>query len=120
MTSDQPAAASIGSTLAGSLWANGPGAPGGGTGRMFVKGEFLGTVIGIPDSRTGIVMLPPAAGGHPAGARELRPTGPRAWFAGRPANELGLRNVAFEVSALRGQCPVRALAAHLPGSVTDR
>jgi catechol 2,3-dioxygenase-like lactoylglutathione lyase family enzyme len=25
--------------------------------RMFVKGEFLDTVIGIPDSRTEIVML---------------------------------------------------------------
>ena len=28
-------------------------------GRMFVEGEFLDTVIGIPDSRTEIVMLKP-------------------------------------------------------------
>jgi hypothetical protein len=27
--------------------------------RMFVEGEFLDTVIGIPDSRTEIVMLKP-------------------------------------------------------------
>ena len=27
--------------------------------RMFVEGEFLDTVIGIPDSRTEIVMLRP-------------------------------------------------------------
>src|SRR5213076_939416 len=30
--------------------------------RMFVEGEFLDTVIGIPDSRTEIVMLQPLAG----------------------------------------------------------
>ena len=32
-------------------------------GRMFVEGEFLDTVIGIPDSRTEIVMLRPPDGG---------------------------------------------------------
>ena len=31
--------------------------------RMFVEGEFLDTVIGIPDSRTEIVMLRPPDGG---------------------------------------------------------
>ena len=31
--------------------------------RMFVEGEFLGTVIGIPDSRTEVVMLRPLDGG---------------------------------------------------------
>lgn len=31
--------------------------------RMFVEGEFLDTVIGIPDSRTEIVMLQPPDGG---------------------------------------------------------
>jgi len=30
---------------------------------MFVEGEFLDTVIGIPDSRTEIVMLRPPDGG---------------------------------------------------------
>src|SRR4051794_24587842 len=32
-------------------------------GRTFVEGEFLDTVIGIPDSRTEIVMLRPPDGG---------------------------------------------------------
>ena len=32
-------------------------------GRTFVEGEFLDTVIGIPDSRTEIVMLKPPDGG---------------------------------------------------------
>jgi catechol 2,3-dioxygenase-like lactoylglutathione lyase family enzyme len=32
-------------------------------GRMFVEGEFLDTVIGIPGSRTEIVMLRPPDGG---------------------------------------------------------
>jgi catechol 2,3-dioxygenase-like lactoylglutathione lyase family enzyme len=31
--------------------------------RMFAEGEFLDTVIGIPDSRTEIVMLRPPDGG---------------------------------------------------------
>lgn len=32
-------------------------------GRTFLEGEFLDTVIGIPDSRTEIVMLRPPDGG---------------------------------------------------------
>jgi len=70
-------------------------------GRMFMEGEFVDTVIGIPDSRSEIVMLRPPDGG--AGlelARFTRPDhGP-----GSPAamsNELGLRNVAFEVDDLQ-------------------
>jgi catechol 2,3-dioxygenase-like lactoylglutathione lyase family enzyme len=69
-------------------------------GRMFVEGEFLDTVCGIPDSRTEIVMLRPPDGGT---ALELssfvrpdhEPGSPRAM-----ANEPGLRNVAFEVHDL--------------------
>src|SRR5215471_13559645 len=55
-------------------------------GRTFVEGEFLDTVCGIPHSRTEIVMLvrPDSVPGSPAAM----------------ANELGLRNVAFEVSDL--------------------
>jgi len=71
-------------------------------GRTFVEGEFLDTVIGIPGSRTEIVMLRPPDGGT---ALELSsfvrpdhlPGSPSA-----PANELGLRNVAFEVRDLTG------------------
>ena len=66
-------------------------------GRTFVEGTFVDTVTGIPDSRSEIVMLRPPDGGT---ALELssfvrpdhEPGSPEAM-----ANELGLRNVAFEV-----------------------
>ena len=70
-------------------------------GRTFVEGEFLDTVSGIPDSRTEIVMLrPPDGGARLELARFVRPD----HEPGSPAamaNELGLRNVAFEVDDLR-------------------
>ena len=66
-------------------------------GRTFVEGEFLDTVCGIPDSRTEIVMLrSPDDGAGLELARFVRPDA----VPGSPAamaNELGLRNVAFEV-----------------------
>ena len=69
-------------------------------GRMFVEGEFLDTVCGIPDSRTEIVMLrPPDGGTRLELGRFVRPDhepgSPNAM-----ANELGLRNIAFEVDDL--------------------
>ena len=66
-------------------------------GRTVVEGEFVDTVTGIPDVRSEIVMLRPPDGGtllelssfvrpdHVAGSQTAM------------ANELGLRNVAFEV-----------------------
>jgi catechol 2,3-dioxygenase-like lactoylglutathione lyase family enzyme len=78
-------------------------------GRTFVEGEFLDTVCGTPDSRTEIVMLRPPGGG--AGlelASFVRPN----HKPGSPdamANELGLRNVSFEVDDL--QSAVDGLAA---------
>ena len=70
-------------------------------GRMFVEGEFLDTVIGIPDSRTEIVMLRPPGGGTTIELSSFvrpdhEPGSPAAM-----ANELGLRNVAFQVDDLR-------------------
>jgi catechol 2,3-dioxygenase-like lactoylglutathione lyase family enzyme len=84
---------------------------------MFIEGEFLDTVIGIPGSRTEIIMLRPPDGGtrlelssfvHPA----HEPGSPAAM-----ANELGLRNVAFEVGDL--QAAVDELAAGGYGLVGD-
>ena len=77
--------------------------------RMFVEGEFLDTVIGIPDSRTEIVMLRPPDGGTRLELSSFvrpdhEPGSPTAM-----ANELGLRNVAFEVDDL--QAAVDRLAA---------
>jgi catechol 2,3-dioxygenase-like lactoylglutathione lyase family enzyme len=70
-------------------------------GRTFVEGEFVDTVTGIPGSRSHIVMLRPPEGSpglelssfvHP----EHEPGSPTAM-----ANQLGLRNVAFEVDDLQ-------------------
>ena len=70
-------------------------------GRAFVEGEFLDTVSGIPDSRTEIVMLKPPDGGTRLELSTfLRPDS----VPGSPAamaNELGLRNVSFEVDDLQ-------------------
>src|SRR2546421_7171934 len=70
-------------------------------GRTFVEGEFLDTVCGIPDSRTEIVMLkPPDNGTRLELSSFVRPDS----VPGSPdamANELGLRNVAFEVNDLQ-------------------
>jgi catechol 2,3-dioxygenase-like lactoylglutathione lyase family enzyme len=84
-------------------------------GRAFVEGEFIDTVIGIPDSRSEIVMLRPPGGG--AGVELARfdrpdhePGSPTAM-----ANELGLRNICFEVTDL--EAVVDGLAAKGHGLV---
>ena len=78
-------------------------------GRMFMEGDFVDTVIGIPNSRSEIVTLRPPDGGtrlelssfirpdHEPGSRNAM------------SNELGLRNVCFEVDDL--QAVVDRLAA---------
>ena len=70
-------------------------------GRMFMEGEFVDTVIGIPDSRSEIAMLRAPDGG--AGLElssfirpDHQPGSPRAM-----STEVGLRNVAFEVDDLQ-------------------
>ncbi len=86
-------------------------------GRMFVEGDFLDTVIGIPDSRTEIVMLrPPDGGTRLELSRFVRPDH-QPGSPGAMANELGLRNVAFEVDDL--QATVDRLAADGYGLVGD-
>ena len=70
-------------------------------GSTVVEGEFLDTVIGIPDSRAEIVMLRPPNGGT---LLELSTFVRPDHVPGSPAamaNELGLRNVAFEVDDLQ-------------------
>ena len=70
-------------------------------GRMFMEGEFVDTVIGIPSSRSEIVMLRPPDGGTGLELSSfIRPT----HEPGSPdamSNQLGLRNVAFEVDNLQ-------------------
>jgi catechol 2,3-dioxygenase-like lactoylglutathione lyase family enzyme len=70
-------------------------------GRMFVEGEFLDTVIGIPDSRTEIVMLRPPDGGTTLDLSSFVRPDHLPGSPAAPANELGLRNVAFEVDDVR-------------------
>ena len=78
-------------------------------GRMFVEGEFLDTVIGIPDSRTEIVMLKPPDGGTRLELSSFVRPDHEPGTPAAMANELGLRNVAFEVDDL--QAAVDRLAA---------
>jgi len=69
-------------------------------GRMVMEGEFVDTVIGIPNSRSEIVMLRPPDGGT---RLELSSFVRPDHVPGSPAamaNELGLRNVCFEVDDL--------------------
>ena len=86
--------------------------------RMIVEGEFLDTVIGIPDSRTEIVMLRPPDGGTGLELSSfIRPNHEPSSPDPMP-NELGLRNVTFEVDDL--QAILDRLAAdgyHLVGGV---
>jgi catechol 2,3-dioxygenase-like lactoylglutathione lyase family enzyme len=69
--------------------------------RMFVDGEFLDTVIGIPNSRTEIVMLQPPDGGTRLELSSFVRPDHLPGSPAAPANELGLRNVAFEVKDLQ-------------------
>jgi catechol 2,3-dioxygenase-like lactoylglutathione lyase family enzyme len=78
-------------------------------GRTFLEGEFLDTVSGIPNARTEIVLLRPPDGGTRLELSSFvrpdhEPGSPAAM-----ANELGLRNVSFEVDDL--QAAVDRLAA---------
>jgi catechol 2,3-dioxygenase-like lactoylglutathione lyase family enzyme len=71
-------------------------------GRMSMEGEFVDTVIGIPDSRSEIAMLRPPGGGT---GLELSSFSRPDHERGSPApmsNELGIRNVAFQVDDLDG------------------
>ena len=78
-------------------------------GRMVMEGEFVDTVIGIPNSRSEILTLVPPDGGtrlelssfiHP----DHTPGSPNSM-----STELGLRNIAFVVDDL--QADVDRLAA---------
>ena len=69
--------------------------------RMSVEGEFLDTVSGIPDSRTEIVMLRPPDGGTGLELSTVLRPDHEPGSPAAMANELGLRNVAFEVDDLQ-------------------
>lgn len=70
-------------------------------GRAFMEGDFVDTVIGIPNSRSEIVTLRPPGGGTGLELSSFirpdhEPGSPDAM-----SNHLGLRNVCFEVDSLQ-------------------
>jgi len=69
---------------------------------MAIEGEFLETVIGMPGSRTRIVMLRPPGGGTAVELSSFTRPDHEPGSPAAMANELGLRNVAFEVDDLQG------------------
>ncbi len=71
-------------------------------GRMFMEGEFVDTVIGIPNSRSEIVMLRPPDGGTGLELSSFIRPNHEPGSPGAMSNELGLRNVCFEVDNLQG------------------
>ena len=86
--------------------------------RMFMEGEFVDTVIGIPGSRSEIVMLRPPGGGAGLELSSFIRPGHEPGSPAAMSTELGLRNVASEVDDL--QAAVDRLAADgygLVGSV---
>ncbi len=69
-------------------------------GRTTIEGEFIDTVCGLPGARCRIVMLTPPDGGAKL---ELASFDTPDNLPGSPAamaNEVGLRNVSFEVGDL--------------------
>jgi catechol 2,3-dioxygenase-like lactoylglutathione lyase family enzyme len=89
-------------------------------GKMAVEGEFLDTVIGIPGSRTEIVMLQAPDGGTTLELSSFSRPDHLPGSPDAPANELGLRNVAFVVDDL--QAAVDSVAAdgyHLVGGIGE-
>ena len=71
-------------------------------GRMPMEGEFVDTVIGIPGSRSEIVMLRPPDGGTGLELSSFSRPDHEPGSPGAMSTELGLRNVAFEVDDLDG------------------
>jgi catechol 2,3-dioxygenase-like lactoylglutathione lyase family enzyme len=69
-------------------------------GRTFVEGEFVDTVTGIPGTRSEIVMLRPPDGGTALELSSFVTPAPEPGSPAAMANELGLRNVAFQVADL--------------------
>lgn len=70
-------------------------------GRTFVEGEFIDTVISIPDSRTEIVMLKTSDGDTTVELSSFVRPEPSPGSPAAMANELGLRSLAFQVDDLQ-------------------
>ena len=83
-------------------------------GRTTLEGEFLDTVIGMPDARTEIVVLRPPDGGTGLElASFIRPDHEPGSPDAMP-NELGLRSVVCEVDDLQGMLDQLAADGYHP------
>ncbi len=71
-------------------------------GRMVMEGEFVDTVIGIPGSRSEIVTLRLPDGGTKLELSRFITPNHEPGSPNAMSNELGLRNVCFEVDDLQG------------------
>ncbi|GII76361.1 glyoxalase [Sphaerisporangium rufum] len=69
--------------------------------KMAIEGEFLDTVIGMTGAGTEIVMLRAPGGDTMLELSSFTRPAPLPGSPAAPANELGLRNVAFEVRDLQ-------------------
>lgn len=70
-------------------------------GRMLMEGEFVDTVIGIPNSRSEIVTLRPPGGGTGLELSSFIQPNHQPGSPNAMSTELGLRNVCFEVDNLQ-------------------
>jgi catechol 2,3-dioxygenase-like lactoylglutathione lyase family enzyme len=82
-------------------------------GRTVLEGEFLDTVIGIPDARTEMVMLRLPGGGTGLELSSFIRPGHEPGSPDPMHNELGLRNVTFEVDDLQASLIAALIAAAL-------
>ncbi|WP_330180095.1 VOC family protein [Nocardia sp. NBC_01503] len=80
--------------------------------KMAVEGEFLDTVIGMKGAATEIVMLRVPGGGTTLELSSFKRPDHLPGSPAAPANELGLRNVAFEVQNLRAAVDHAAAAGY--------
>ncbi|WP_405493997.1 VOC family protein [Nocardia sp. NBC_00511] len=81
-------------------------------GKMTVEGEFLDTVIGMTGAATEIVMLNVPGGGTTLELSSFARPQHLPGSPAAPANELGLRNVAFEVQDLHAAVEHAAAAGY--------
>ena len=81
-------------------------------GRTFVEGEFVDTVIGIPNSRSEIVMLRPPGGGTGLELSTFLRPDHRPGSPDAMSNELGLRNLGFEVDDIEAVVERAAAAGY--------
>ncbi|MFJ4657435.1 VOC family protein [Nocardia sp. NPDC088792] len=80
--------------------------------KMAIEGEFLDTVIGMTGAATEIVMLRLPGGGTTLELSSFTRPQHLPGSPSAPANELGLRNVAFQVENLQAAVDHAAAAGY--------